>query len=86
MHQQYISTAPPTALLFCLQHKPRPVPSERRRLIAVYGGILALLYLSLLGLMRPKDEPGPMDLFIFGLHYFCYPLMAWLALAKLHRA
>ena len=73
------------ALWFYLQHKRRPLPSERRRLIAVYGGILALLYLGLLGLMWLKDEPGPMGVFIFGLHYFCYPVMAWLALAKLNK-
>jgi peptidoglycan biosynthesis protein MviN/MurJ (putative lipid II flippase) len=73
------------ALWFYLQHKRRPLPSERRRLIAEYGGILALLYLGLLGLMWLKDEPGPMGLFIFGLHYFSYPLLAWLALAKVHR-
>lgn len=70
------------ALWFYLQHKRRPQPSERRLLIAVYGGILALLYLGLLGLMWFKDEPGSMGLFIFGLHYFSYPLLAWLALAK----
>ena len=74
------------ALWFHLQHRRRPLPSERRRLIALYGGILALLYLALLGMMWLKDEPGPMGLFIFGLHYFCYPLLAWLALAKLHRS
>lgn len=71
------------ALCFHLQHRRRPLPSERRRLIAVYGGILALLYLGLLGLMWFKDEPSPMGLLIFGLHYFCYPLLAWLTLAKL---
>lgn len=70
------------ALWFYLQHKRRPHPSERRRLIAVYGGSLALLYLGLLGLMWLKDEPGPMGLLIFGLHYFSYPLLAWLVLAK----
>lgn len=73
------------ALWFYLQHKRRPHPGERRRLIALYGGILALLYLGLLGMMWLKDEPGPMGLFIFGLHYFSYPLLAWLALAKLQR-
>ncbi|WP_415753373.1 hypothetical protein [Pseudomonas leptonychotis] len=70
------------ALWFHLQHRRRPLPSERRRLIALYGGILALLYLALLGMMWLKDEPGPMGLFIFGLHYFSYPLLAWLVLAK----
>ncbi|WP_445937841.1 hypothetical protein [Pseudomonas sp.] len=73
------------ALWFHLQHRRRPLPSERRQLIALYGGILALLYLGLLGMMWLKDEPGPMGLFIFGLHYFCYPLLAWLVLAKFYR-
>lgn len=62
------------------QQRP-PSSSERLRLLGVYGGILALLYLGLLGLMVLKDEPGPMGLLLFGLHYFCYPLFAWLALA-----
>ena len=69
------------ALWFHFQHRRAPLPSERRKLLALYGGILALLYLGLLGMMWLKDEPGPMGLFIFGLHYFCYPLLAWLALA-----
>jgi drug/metabolite transporter (DMT)-like permease len=70
------------ALWFYLQHKRRPLPSERRRLIAMYGGILALLYLSLLGMMWLKDEPGFMGLFIFGLHYFSYPVLAWMVFIK----
>jgi peptidoglycan biosynthesis protein MviN/MurJ (putative lipid II flippase) len=70
------------ALWFYLQHKRRPLPGERRRLIALYGGILALLYLGLLGLMWLKDEPGPMGLFIFGLHYFSYPVLAWMVFIK----
>ena len=70
------------ALCFHLQHRRAPLPSERRKLLALYGGILALLYLALLGMMWLKDEPGPMGFFIFGLHYFCYPLLAWLVLAK----
>lgn len=70
------------ALWFHWQHNRRPLPNERRRLLALYGGILALLYLGLLGLMWLKDEPGPMGLVIFGLHYFCYPLLARLVLAK----
>ena len=70
------------ALWFYLQHKRRPHLSERRRLLAVYGGILALLYLGLLGMMWLKDEPGPMGLLIFGMHYFCYPLLAWVVFFK----
>lgn len=73
------------ALWFHLQHRRRPLPSESRRLVALYGGVLALLYLGLLGLMWFKDQPGPMGLLIFGLHYFCYPLFAWLVFFKTHR-
>lgn len=71
-------------LWFSWRHRRAPLQGERRRLVALYGGILALLYLGLLGLMWLKDEPGPMGLLIFGLHYFCYPLLAWLLLTKLH--
>lgn len=73
------------ALWFHLQHQRSPTPSERHHLLFFYGGLLALLYLGLLGMMWLKDDPSPMGLLIFGLHYFCYPLMAWLALAKLYR-
>jgi drug/metabolite transporter (DMT)-like permease len=69
------------ALWFFVQHRRAPLPGERLRLLGVYGGVLALLYLGLLALMAVKDEPSPMGLLIFGLHYFCYPLLAWLALA-----
>ena len=70
------------ALWFYLRQQRRPTPSERRHLLFYYGGILALLYLGLLGMMWLKDELGPMGLLLFGLHYFCYPLMAWLVLAR----
>ena len=66
---------------FPCQQPRRSRSSERLRLLGVYGGVLALLYLGLLGLMVLKDEPGPMGLLLFGAHYFCYPLLAWLALA-----
>ena len=66
---------------FAWQQQRPPSSSERLRLLGVYGGVLALLYLGLLGLMVLKDEPGPMGLLLFGAHYFCYPLLAWLALA-----
>ena len=69
-------------LWFTWRNRRAPLQSERRRLVALYGGILALLYLGLLALMAWKDDPSPMGLLIFGLHYFCYPLMAWLFLAK----
>jgi len=69
-------------LWFSWRNRRAPLQGERRRLVALYGGILALLYLGLLALMAWKDDPSPMGLLIFGLHYFCYPLMAWLFLAK----
>lgn len=70
------------ALWFVWRHQRRPLQGERRRLLAVYGGILGLLYLGLLAMMALQDEPSPMGLLIFALHYFCYPLMAWLVLAR----
>ena len=70
------------ALWFTWRHQRRPMQGERRRLLALYGGILALLYLGLLAMMALQDDPSPMGLLIFGLHYFCYPLMAWLVLAR----
>lgn len=69
-------------LWFSWRHRRAPLQGERRRLLALYGGILALLYLGLLTMMALQDDPSPMGLVIFGLHYFCYPLMAWLFLAK----
>ncbi|MGY8829462.1 MAG: hypothetical protein ACKVIS_07910 [Pseudomonadales bacterium] len=69
-------------LWFSWRNRRAPLQGERRRLVALYGGILALLYLGLLAMMAWKDDPSPMGLLIFGLHYFCYPLMAWLFLAK----
>lgn len=69
-------------LWFSWRNHRAPLQGERRRLLALYGGILALLYLGLLAMMALQDDPSPMGLLIFGLHYFCYPLMAWLFLAK----
>lgn len=69
-------------LWFSWRNRRAPQQGERRRLLALYGGILALLYLGLLAMMALQDDPSPMGLLIFGLHYFCYPLMAWLFLAK----
>jgi hypothetical protein len=69
------------ALWFFGQHRRAATPSERRRLLSVYAGVLALLYIGLLALMTFKDQPSPMGLVIFGLHYFCYPLLAWLVFA-----
>ncbi|MDO9617048.1 MAG: hypothetical protein Q7J43_05120 [Pseudomonas sp.] len=72
-------------LWFSWRNRRAPLQGERRRLLALYGGILALLYLGLLAMMALQDDPSPMGLLIFALHYFCYPLMAWLFLAKLYR-
>ena len=69
-------------LWFSWRNRRAPLQGERRRLLALYGGILALLYLGLLAMMALQDDPSQMGLLIFGLHYFCYPLMAWLFLAK----
>lgn len=69
------------AAWFRWRHGRRPLASERRHLLLIYGGVLGLLYLGLLGLMISKDEPGPMGLLLFALHYFSYPLLAWLLLA-----
>lgn len=69
-------------LWFSWRNRRAPLQGERRRLLALYGGTLALLYLGLLAMMALQDDPSPMGLLIFGLHYFCYPLMAWLFLAK----
>jgi len=72
------------ALWFYLHQQRRPTKSERRHLLVVYGGILALLYLGLLTMMALQDDPSPMGLVIFALHYFCYPLLAWVVFAKGH--
>jgi drug/metabolite transporter (DMT)-like permease len=69
------------ALWFFGQHRRAATPSERRRLLGIYAGVLALLYIGLLALMTFKDQPSPMGLVIFGLHYFCYPVLAWLVFA-----
>ncbi|HZX15708.1 MAG TPA: hypothetical protein VFF22_02415 [Pseudomonas sp.] len=71
-----------TVLIAALVAAGMTLQGERRRLLALYGGILALLYLGLLAMMALQDDPNPMGLLIVGLHYFCYPLMAWLFLAK----
>ena len=70
------------ALWFYWRNRRTAMPSERHRLLGVYAGALALLYAGLLALMALKDDPSPMGLLIFGLHYFCYPLLAWLVFAR----
>ena len=66
------------ALWFAARQHRAPLPSERRHLVWLYGGALALLYLGLLAMMALKDDPSPMGMLIFALHYLCYPLFAQL--------
>jgi drug/metabolite transporter (DMT)-like permease len=67
------------ALLFHWRQGRAPSNAERWRFTALYGGLLALLYLGLLTMMFLQDTPSPMGLLLFSLHYLCYPLLAWLA-------
>jgi drug/metabolite transporter (DMT)-like permease len=66
------------ALWFAARHHRAPLPSERRHLVWLYGGVLALLYLGLLAMMALKDAPSPMGILLLALHYLCYPLFAQL--------
>ena len=38
--------------------------------------MLALLYAGLLTMMTLQDDPNPMGVVIFALHYLSYPLLA----------
>jgi drug/metabolite transporter (DMT)-like permease len=67
------------ALVFHWRQGRAPSRAERWRFTLLYGGVLALLYLGLLGMMYMQDTPSPMGLFLFSLHYLCYPLLAWWA-------
>ncbi|WP_374415869.1 hypothetical protein [Ectopseudomonas oleovorans] len=67
------------ALVFHWRSGRAPSNAERWRFTLLYGGALGLLYLSLLGMMVMQDTPSPMGLFLFSLHYLCYPVLAWLA-------
>lgn len=69
-------------LCFAWRQRRAPSPGERRRLLWLYGGLLGLLYLGLLALMALKDEPSPMGLLLFALHYLCYPLFARLLFSE----
>lgn len=64
------------ALIFAWRNRRGPQQGERRRLVFLYGGILGLLYLGLLGMMALQDQPSPMGMALFALHYLCYPLLA----------
>ncbi|TRO33971.1 hypothetical protein EQ832_20350 [Pseudomonas sp. ALS1131] len=72
------------ALVFHWRTGRAPSNAERWRFTLLYGGALGLLYLGLLGMMYLQDTPSPMGLFLFSLHYLCYPALAWLALSPRH--
>ena len=52
-----------------------PTWGERLRLVALYGGVLGVLYLLLVGLASLKGDPSPAALLIVVLHYLCYPAL-----------
>ncbi|WP_121333334.1 hypothetical protein, partial [Pseudomonas aeruginosa] len=52
-----------------------PTWGERLRLVALYGGVLAILYLLLVGLASLKGDPSTAALLIVVLHYLCYPAL-----------
>lgn len=72
------------ALVFHWRTGRAPSSAERWRFTLLYGGVLGLLYLGLLGMMYLQDTPSPMGLFLFSLHYLCYPMLAWLAFSPRH--
>jgi drug/metabolite transporter (DMT)-like permease len=72
------------ALVFHWRQGRAPSNAERWRFTALYGSVLGLLYLGLLGMMYLQDTPSPMGLFLFSLHYLCYPVLAWLAFSPRH--
>ncbi|SDA53048.1 hypothetical protein SAMN03159475_1374 [Pseudomonas sp. NFPP33] len=72
------------ALVFHWRQGRAPSSAERWRFTLLYGGVLGLLYLGLLGMMYLQDTPSPMGLFLFSLHYLCYPVLAWLAFSPRH--
>ncbi len=72
------------ALVFHWRQGRAPSNTERWRFTLLYGGVLGLLYLGLLGMMYLQDTPSPMGLFLFSLHYLCYPVLAWLAFSPRH--
>ncbi|WP_192979937.1 hypothetical protein [Pseudomonas sp. EggHat1] len=72
------------ALVFHWRQGRAPSSAERWRFTLLYGGVLGLLYLGLLAMMYLQDTPSPMGLFLFSLHYLCYPVLAWLAFSPRH--
>ena len=53
-----------------------PTHQERSRFLWLYGGILALLFLSLVLLASLKNTPNAAGIFILLLHYLPYPAFA----------
>lgn len=70
------------ALVFAWQNRRAPWPEERRGIVLRYGLGLGVLYLGLLGMLEQQYEHGPVGLLLFGLHYACYPALAWVALGR----
>ena len=68
------------SLLFAYRYQRQPESTERRKLVVLYAAIMLFLYAALFGLMLLKDEPGPMGLLLFVLHYLCYPVALWICL------
>lgn len=76
------SVAALMALLFAWQQRRPPTRGERRRLVWLYGGMLAVLYAGLLAMMTLQNAPSPMGVVIFALHYLSYPLFAQLLFSE----
>lgn len=76
------SVAALMALLFAWQQRRPPTRGERRRLVGLYGGMQAILYAGLLTMMTLQNEPSPMGVVIFALHYLSYPLLAQLLFSE----
>ncbi|MFC0710419.1 hypothetical protein [Azorhizophilus paspali] len=73
------------ALVFVWRNHRAPWPEERRRIVLYYGLGLGVLYIGLLSMMEQQYEHSPVGLMLFGLHYACYPALAWMALGRLGR-
>lgn len=70
------------ALVFAWRNRRAPLPAERRGIVLRYGLGLGVLYLGLLAMMEHEYPHGPVGLMLFGLHYACYPALAWVALKR----
>lgn len=53
-----------------------PTPQERSRLLWLYGGMLALLFVALVLLVSLKHTPNLAGLVILFIHYLPYPAFA----------